>query len=239
MNIALSAVLISILLIPPVLFYISLYTGKYPRSIPKFSLFEGILASAVLSLFVHALAICIISKEIDFSLIIKLLGGDIKEISLTNAQLYDRFYGFALYNLFLCIAMVILGRIIRKILLHNDLHTNSIFNLYNKWWYLFNGYYPQVEKFDIVYLEAVVDTHAGTMIFAGYLINFECKGGELDRIYLQNTTRRDFKSYSLNDQNHLSNKPGSPIVIPGDTFSIAYANIINLNIRFLILEEEA
>jgi RsiW-degrading membrane proteinase PrsW (M82 family) len=80
MNIALSAVIISILLIPPIIFYISFYLGKYPRAIPKFSLFEGILGAAIISLFIHAITIHFISYEIRFDILLKLLGGELKDL---------------------------------------------------------------------------------------------------------------------------------------------------------------
>lgn len=241
MNIALSAVIISILLIPPVVFYLSLYIGRFPRAIPKFSLFEGILASAVVSLLIHAVAISFISGDIRFNILIKLLGGDLKNIenTINNNEVKQAVTDFACYNLILLLVMIVLGRVARYLLVYTGLHTsNQIFNLYNKWWYFFNGYYAETAEFDLVFVDAVVDTKDGTIIYSGFLVNFETKSGELDRIYLKDAVRREFKKYASDDSTQLINEPGEPFQIPGATLSVKYENIISLNVNFIFIEEE-
>jgi hypothetical protein len=241
MNIALSAVIISILLIPPVVFYLSLYIGRFPRAIPKFSLFEGILASAVISLLIHAIAISLIPSEIRFDILIKVLGGDLKDVENTikNPDLKKAVTDFAIYNAALLLIMVGLGRVVRWRLLASGLHLrNEVFNLYNKWWYFFNGNYADIAGYDLVFIDAVVDTKDGTMVYSGFLVNFETKGGELDRIYLKDAVRREFKKYANSQTLQLANEPGEPVQIPGATFSIKYENVINLNVNFIVIEEE-
>ena len=241
MNIALSAVIISILLIPPVVFYLSLYTGNYTRPSPKFSLFEAILGCAVISLFIHAMAISFISNEIRFDILIKVLGGDLKNVESTveNKTFKKAIQDFALYNIDLLLVMLVSGRVLRMILKYKDFHaTSQLFNLYNKWWYFFNGYYADIEQFDLVYIDVVVDTKDGTMVYSGYLKEFETKNGELDRIYLNETVRREFKQQRENKSAHLINELGKPLQIPGATFSIKYEDILNLNINFILMSEE-
>ena len=241
MNIALSAVIISILLIPPVVFYISLYIGKFPKPAPKFSLFESILASAVVSLFIHAIAISLIKPEIRFDVLIKLLGGDLKNVegTISNPEFKTALISFAYYNATLVTCMVVLARLIRFILNITELHARfELLNLYNKWWYFFNGYYAEVENFDLVFVDAVVDTNDGTMIYSGFLVNFETKDGELDRIYLNETLRREFKKPIEPGNNQISNQPGEPVQIPGDNFSIKYDRVLNLNVNFILIQEE-
>lgn len=240
MNIALSAVIISILLISPVVFYLSLFIGKYPRATPKFSLFEGILASAVISLFIHSVAISCIPYDIRFDILIKVLGGDLKNVESTihNYEFKKAVKDFALYNFSIFLIMIILGRIVRWIIKKFDLRSgNDIYNLYNKWWYFFNGYYANANTFDFVFVEAVVDTKDGTMIYSGFLEHFETRDGELDRLYLKDTIRREFKHLD-NLGSHLVNEPGQPVQIPGMSFSLKYENIINLNVSFLLIDEE-
>ncbi len=241
MNIALSAVAISILLIPPVAFYLSLYAGNFPKPSPKFSLFEGILASAVISLLIHAIAISFLSSEIRFDILIKVLGGDLKNLENTirNPEFKQAIKDFAVYNAVLILIMLLLGRGLRLILQFRDLHaTNDLYNLYNKWWYFFNGFHADIEAFDLVFIDAVMDTKDGTMIYSGFLVHFETKDGLLDRIYLQDTIRRDFKRYDSEKSTHLINEAGAPIQIPGKTFSLKYENVINLNVDFILLNED-
>lgn len=241
MNIALSAVIISILLIPPVVFYLSLYIGRFPRAIPKFSLFEGILASAVVSLLIHATAIAFIPNEIRFDILIKVLGGDLKDVEniVKNPVLKKAVTDFALYNAFLLVIMIALGRLVRWCLLATGLHLrNEVFNLYNKWWYYFNGAYADVAEYDLIFIDAVVDTKDGTMMYSGFMVNFETKSGDLDRIYLSDAVRREFKKYVNNQTMHLLNEPGESMQIPGALLSIKYENVINLNVNFIVIEEE-
>lgn len=241
MNIALSAVIISILLIPPLVFYLSLYIGRFPRAIPKFSLFEGILASAVVSLLIHAVAISLIPNEIRFDILIKVLGGDLKDVENTikNRDLKSAVTDFALYNAVLMIIMIGFGRAVRWRLLVSGLHMrNEVFNLYNKWWYFFNGNYADVGAYDLVLVDAVVDTKDGTMVYSGFVVNFETKGGDLDRIYISDAVRREFKTYTGAQNMQLANQAGEPVQIPGAILSIKYENVINLNVNFILIEEE-
>lgn len=246
MNIALGAVFIFILLLPPIAFYVSYSYGRFAKAGPKFSLLDGLLASAIFSLFIHAVAISCLGKEVRFDLLLKLIGGEIKDIEnkITNAVLGQGLKQFALYNFCIFIIAVALGRAARFLVIRNDWHGSSeILRLNNRWWYLFNGYYlDEIElgqrHFDLLFVDAVVDTNDGTLIYSGYLMDFVCTGEELDRIYLADTIRRELKKKAVdeNGQELVVNEPGEPVTIPGNFFSLAYKDIKNLNLRFLSFE---
>ena len=94
-------------------------------------------------------------------------------------------------------------------------------------------------KFDIIYVDAVVNTNAGTMIYSGYLIGYVFFGETLDRIYISESVKREFKINQQNDKgNIMINQAGEPKDISGDTMVIPYANIINMNLHFINLPEE-
>jgi len=78
MNIALSAVVIFILLLPPIAFYLSYNVGIFSKANPKIGLLEGLMLSAIISIIIHAIALLIIQKEIRFDVLAFLLGGDLK-----------------------------------------------------------------------------------------------------------------------------------------------------------------
>ena len=82
MNIVLGTVIIFILLVHPIAFYLSFSFGKYPSEAarPKFTLIEGLLATATISLLLHSFVALFIQKEIHFDILLKLITGDIKEI---------------------------------------------------------------------------------------------------------------------------------------------------------------
>jgi len=239
MNIALSAVIISILLIPPVIFYISFYLGKYPRAIPKFSLFEGILGAAVISLFIHAIAIHFIPYEIRFDILLKLLGGELKDLEkkISNDSFHDAITSFSYYNICLLIIMVAFGRLTRFVLNWTGWHAKlPILNLYNKWWYVFNGYYNNIEETDLIFVDLVVDTKDRTVIYSGFLLNFDFVNGDLERLYLKDTLKRDFIKSSTQDASEQTTSTTEPYEIPGDLFSIAYKNILNINVHFISID---
>jgi len=248
MNIALGAVLIFILLIPPVAFYVSYTFGRYNRGGLKFSFLDGLLASAIFSLLVHGLAILIMGKEIRFDLLLKLLGGELKdlELKIPNAEFTHALQQFALYNLVILVIMVVLGQLIRWLVSGSRLHAKyELLRIYNNWWYLLNGYYLDEEEYvQLVYdtplVDVIADTAAGTVIYSGMLVGYVCTGEELDRIYLKGAVRRDFK---LNGDKQTGQDPKvkvpspDPKEIPGQFLSIAYSEIKNMNLQFITFEE--
>lgn len=239
MNIALSAVIIFILLIPPISFYFSFSYGRFPRSGPKFTLLDGILVTAIISLFVHSLAVAFIKQEIRFDIFLKLLGGEIKDIEkkIANREFAIHIRQFAIYNFCILLVFIALGRLSRFIVLRFKLNNGQInlLRLNNRWWYFFNGLENNVENFDLVFVDAVVDTKECTMIYSGFLVDFVCDGEKLERIYIGDAVRRKFKAENGND--NLS-EPSTALQIPGDILSISYEKIINLNLRFIILDAE-
>lgn len=178
MNIALSAVVIFILLLPPIAFYISFAFGKFSKSGPKVGLLEGIMLSAVFALILHTMGIILIRREIRFDIFALLIGGDLKAISslVPNTAFKKYFQQFALYSSLLALIAVIAGRFFRWRLNQSHFHARSeALRLYNHWWYLFCGYnidsrsnQRQPRLFDIVFVDALVNTNAGTMLYSGY-----------------------------------------------------------------------
>lgn len=151
---------------------------------------------------------------------------------------------FGLYNAVTFILALVLGRFARFLVQHFDIHHRyELLRLHNKWWYLFNGYYLTAigyEKryFDLLFVDAMVSTNEGTLIYSGYLVEFVCTGEELDRIYLNDATRRKIKSKvaGTNDPQLPDPESSAPVVIPGQLLSIPYREIRNLNLRFINLE---
>lgn len=242
MNVALSAVLIFILLISPLSFYLSYSFGKFPKAGPKFSLLEGLMASAVFSLLVHSLAITFISNEIRFDIFALISGGDLKsfDAKTNNKEFKALLSGFAFYNFILLASSILMGRVFRWIVLTFSLHTKvELLRLYNRWYYYFNGYKPEGEKdvrdFDIIFVDALVNVKEGTIIYSGFLVDFDCEGEVLNQIYLSNAIRREFKRREVleDGQEVLINEPGEQKEIEGHSLCIQCEHIINLNIHFV------
>ncbi|HEX8314103.1 MAG TPA: hypothetical protein VF609_03885, partial [Flavisolibacter sp.] len=177
------------------------------------------------------------------TLLLKLVGGELKDVEtkISNADLTRGLQEFAFYNAVIFVIALTLGRAIRYLVRKRDIHsTYEILRLHNRWWYLFNGYYlteigMDKQDYDLLFADAVVDTHDGTLIYSGYLVEFVCNGEELDRIYLNDTIRRELKKKQVEDNGKeiLVNEPGEAVAIPGEFFCIAYKDIKNLNLRFI------
>lgn len=249
MNIAISAVVIFILLLSPIAFYLSYNTGAFSKANPKLGLLEGLMLSAIFSIVIHALALTIIQREVRFDILALLLGGDLKSFNekVSNEGFRKMLLNFVWYNAFLVISAIILARICRWIVWKKEWHVNSGFlRLYNRWGYLFLGYVGDKGennskrlKFDIVFIDALVNTNSGTMIYSGYLIDWVYFGETLDRIYLSDAERRVFNVKSANDKgNELVSHLGEPKAIDGHIMVIPYSSIINMNLHFLELSEE-
>jgi hypothetical protein len=243
MSIALSAVVIFILLLAPIAFYLAFTFGRFPRTGPRIGLLEGLMLSAIFSVVLHTVAISLVQREIRFDIIALLIGGDLKTFGTTvaNGDFKAQLQDFVWYNSILIILAISTGRILRWLVCQFGWHTRSeLVRLYNQWWYLFQGYKMDglingaPAPFDVVYIDALVNTNAGTMIYSGYLVDYVCKGEDLDRIYLSGTAKREFKITAMNEKgNYLVNKPSKPLLIEGDTMSIPYSSIINFNLNFV------
>lgn len=243
MNVALSAVLIFILLIPPLALYLSYSFGKFPKAGPKFTLLEGLMASAVFSLLVHAIAVIFISKEIRFDILALISGGDLKsfDAKVSNAVFKSLLTGFAFYNLVLLVCSIVLGRGLRWIVVKYSLHSKyELFRLYNRWYYYFNGYKPEGDDFDMIIVDALVNVKEGTVIYTGFLVDFDCEGEVLNQIYLKNVIKRDFKKHMIGEDGNrqMINEPDEQKKIKGDSLCLLYENIINLNIHFVSYPDE-
>jgi len=246
MNIALSAVVIIILLLPAIALYFSYVMGAFAKANPKLGLLEGLMLSAIVSIIMHAIALLLIQKNIRFDILALLLGGDLKGFNdkVSNQAFRQMLLNFVWYNASLVGGAIILGRICRWLVQLTGWHVNSgVLRIYNHWGYLMLGYIGDGRRkpveFDIVFIDALVNTSSGTMIYSGYLVDCVCYGETLDRIYLSDTVKREFKINQQNDKgNILVNQAGEPIEIDGDTMVIPYSSIINLNLHFIELPEE-
>jgi hypothetical protein len=241
MNIALSAVVVFILLMPPIVFYLSFSYGRYPKAKPKFAFLDGILASGIISLFVHALALLLLKKEVRLDILLKIFGGELKDLEnkITNRDLTRCLKHFALYNFILAATFTMLGRLARHIVIRfNHNHVQSeLLRLNNRWWHFFNGHDNGKPFLDLVFVDAAVATQEGTIIYTGWLRDFVCDGERLDRIYLEYVRKRRLK-LSNDEKKETETRRSSAVPVSGAKFSLPYANIINLNVRFVRLEIE-
>jgi hypothetical protein len=251
MSFALGAIILIILLLPPLVLYQSMIFGKENNIAPylrKLNLTEKLLGTALFALIIHALAIAAIGcfTVIRFDLIIALLGLDKWRSApgtgnpyCSNRDLQYCIEAFAVYNTVLNLIAGAIGYLIGKRLEHKLDFLNS------KWYFVFTGRIKEGTPlkagidFDVVSIDAVVNTGAGTMIYSGYLVDFTCDDEDLDRIYLSSVFRRDFrKTIKEGTERYAINEPGEYLAVPSDVFIIKYEHIINMNVCFMKISQD-
>ena len=143
---------------------------------------------------------------------------------------------FVRYNFWLVLLVFAFGRVIRLILLFKNLHSFSAsLHLYHEWWYYFNGYSYKEERiveYDLIYVKAIIDTKNRTVLYNGYLMNFETIGKQLDRIYLANVSTMELKDLDqrIDDQSDILLTPNREY-----TLSLKYEHITHLSVEFIVL----
>jgi hypothetical protein len=246
MNIAFSAVILFVLLLPPVAFYVSFCYGRFQKGKPQWSSVEVMMACAISALIIHAIGILFVYKSVRLDLLILLLLGQFESTieKYSNEELRKYLIDFSFYNAAQLIFAIISGRLIRWYLQHSNIHSKmEVLRIYNHWWYLFNAYKAEsillnkIQKsFDIVFIDVLINTNSGTMLYSGCLTDFVCNGETLERLYLSDSVKRDFKTMHKTEAGNLYvNKPGPSQEIKGEMLAIPAQEIVNINIRFIDL----
>ncbi len=258
MNLAIGAILLAILLIPPLVLLYFFGKGTHARGIPRLTVLEYLLLSAVLSLFLHATVIGFLHLDIDYAFLIQFLSGS---VNLKTIQQYEGKYevyftGFARYIFWLCAGCALAGYIARTIATYRKFRMSRWLqrfrknqkpapglSYFNNWWYYFraNEYSSRYNylgnEIPLVYADVLVDVRDTAIMYTGVLQDFVLKDGSLDFIILSNTTKKLITRRV--DPGPLELKEGEELLIlPEGLLSIAYSNILNLHIRFVSSQVE-
>jgi hypothetical protein len=114
---------------------------------------------------------------------------------------------------------------------------SNLLRLESPWYYLLNGYDWEVGEPDLIIITASVEFAGKGYLYNGYLENYYLdKNGELDRLILTDTRRRNIENDHQSTQ--CANKTKQSVddrfyPIDGHTFVLKYSNIKSLNIQFL------
>ena len=97
----------------------------------------------------------------------------------------------------------------------------------------------KVEDVEIVYVDALVETNEGTLIYDGILVDYELSGeGALNSLCLTQVERRYLRTDPDQQDRHSESKthPGY-YQIPGHIFVLSYNQIKHLNFTYYTLEK--
>ena len=257
MNLALGAVLLAILLIPPVIIYLFFSVGAYAKSAPKLSLLEYLLGSAFFCLIIHTTIIYIFNLPVDFSFLISFISGqdDLTTI-YSNEVIKHYLFGFAEYIVVVCFFAAILGGLLgllatsRKLRMkawlqksRDDKKPSKIFSYYSNWWYYFraNEYNREYKslgyKEPYVYVDVLIDIKDTSILYSGILVDFVTNGEELDRICLERVSKRTFVHKTV--EGNIELEEGKEIAImPKGYLTLSYSKVSNIAIRFVSSEPQ-
>ncbi len=251
MNIALATLTLLIILYPGFLFRRFYFTGEFSKEYFKQSVTDLIFSSILPGFFIHFIGYLLFIKgrsQIDVITIGTLLSGTSDSIKVTEAfkAVYQKAPSIAGYFFGVSVVGMVAGLaaklIVRKFKLDRKV---KLFRFQNEWHYIFSGEildFPKVpgnaEDIDCSYIDALVKTDEGTIIYTGLLADYILtKEGGIDRIYLTDVKRRFFKD-------DITNKVESPAeldesandsryyYLPGRFFIISYSQIINLHVTY-------
>ncbi len=245
MNIALTTVLIFIFLLPGLIFRRFYYTEEFSKEYFKQNFFEYFLSSFFPSLILHTIwyfLVTLFGYRVDLVLISHLFYVEDypKDVYLNiNSNVWQ----IVAYNSTLLIVSVFMGIISKSIvrIFRLDLRY-KLFRFQNSWHYVFSGEFfdfpkssisldkDSIDDIEFVYVDALVDSNDGTLIYEGILVDYELsKLGGLNYIILQGVQRRFLKDDGENEDEKYE--------IPGHNMVLPFEQILNLNFNFMKLVE--
>ena len=247
MNIALTTIVVFIILLPGLIYRKLYFSGVFSKQYFKQSFYELLLGIAVPTLILHILWIVSAKLFFNYSVNFELLGKLLlaQESSIDTFKNIEENLGAILWY-FLTITLMggVIGFFCKQIVRYYKIDRKiRLFRYENIWHYIFSGEFfdfknngidlieNQVEDIDFVFIDALVETSEGTMIYDGILDDYELsKFDSLEFIKLSEVQRRYLKNDSTKNKDPYYN-------IPGHIFIIPFVKILNLNFTFYSLKE--
>lgn len=245
MSIALPTLVLFYLVLPGIVFRRFYYTEEFSKQYFKSSFGDLVLATVLPSIFIHALLIGgwhLAGHSLDSKTLSNLLaGGDNDSVKALLAVLDSKFLVF-LYALIACVIAGGSGALTKFFIRRNKLDRKyKIFRFQNEWHYLFSGEildFPRVsgkvEEVSFRYVDALVETGDGPVIYMGILSDYVLsKDGGIDRICLSKVRRRKLSDdpsseAKIDSQNIQKNY----YTLPGDFFVLPFSQVKNLHITY-------
>lgn len=249
MSIAIGSLAIILLLVPGLAFYRFYYSGEFSKQYIKASVFEAILMALIPSFFFHSIGIfylnrvhnVILEPEI-FELV---LNSSFKEIN--SKYPYINLIRIIEYSICMWALSSVVGWLTKFIVRKTHLDARyKILRYQNEWHYLLSAeilrfrnqklkikkrnplkfFKPWKQKLDLVWIDALVKTENLEIIYIGVLEDYVLsKEAGLDRLYISETRRK------LLQEDNTKETP-----IPGHFFCLDFSHVVNLNIRYVFLD---
>jgi hypothetical protein len=179
--------------------------------------------------------------QVNYGTLLEMIAG--KNDQLLQAITFLDLTCFGFYIITIYIFAWITGYIVSYLVKKFKLDAKfKILRLENPWYYLFSGYDWEVGEPDFIIITAAIELAGKGYLYNGYLENFYFdKNGELDRLELTDTRRRNIEN------DHSSEKHGQKSArstddrfypIDGHNFVLRFSDIKSLNIQFLKIDRK-
>lgn len=250
MNVALSTIVLFILLIPGLLFRRFYYTEEFSKEYFKQTFFGTFFSAFAPSLILHIIwyYLCqFVGYPVKLHIVGNLLSGGEAQSALANIHIYSG--RIVIYNISIAAAAIVLGFLSKKVVRHYKIDRKyKLFRFQNSWHYILKGEFfdfprasfdlgkSTVEDIEFVYVDAIVDTNAGTILYEGILVDYELSSeAGLNLITLKNTSRKHFTTKNGDQENKAVNLNQ---LIEGHVVVIPFEHIKNINLSFYRIETE-
>lgn len=250
MNIALGALIITILLLPGAVVLRAYYTSFRDKEKDLHVPFSELLfRGLIISFLAHFIALSLLKFlgiNADFQLLYRITTGD--KFTLNNESFSQSFIQFGAYNIFLVSLLILLTKAFKRIVLHNNLDLRYYgLQSSNFWFMIFSARYLDSssrrsrERTDLIWIDILA---RGDIVYSGFLYDFEYSAGkdELLTITLKNALKRTYRKSEEEAQKPVEAdvrphplKLDKPRAIQGDAFLIMAKDIVNINLTYISL----
>lgn len=244
MNIALSTLFLFILLLPGIFFRRFYYTEQFSKEYLKQNIWEVFLSTLIPSIFLQNLWYFIV-QIFGYKVNLIILGDLISKFPSSNTfrNIQNNSFNIIFYHTTLLIFSSLFGHYSQSFIRNYKLDRKyNLFRFKNAWHYIFTGEFfdfPRAtydltndnpKKIDYVFIDALVKTNEGTIIYKGILVDYELS----DILGLETITLKEVRRRYLQDDS--SDKKLKYYAIPGHVIILKYSEIINLNFSYFKLD---
>ncbi len=246
MNLALGFIVLFLIALPGIVFRVTYLSSPYSRRKINTTAIDEIFSSLIPAFAVHSVCLLLLiycgHRKIQFNFLFTLLTGN-NSRSLDIDAINNFLPGFVTYLVVNVIINFFIAWIARLIVIKYRLDKLfPILRIYNHW---YNILKPNAQV--SVWLDLLVSTQDGDMLYRGFLDEFYLDQGNIEELHLTRVRRRKLSLegvYAAAESGQdFSERESSTFdsryyFIEGEQFVIKYAEVKNINITYYSLEPD-
>jgi hypothetical protein len=239
MNIAFSAILILLLILPGFVFSVAFYNIDH-RPINYVPLTHKAVVSLFASCAFHVIWLSMLyslNHTLSFHPLLTLIAGtqDSEYTQAIESISLDNIFGFFKYFISIYLFAFCIGKLARYLIKKMELDRFPFFRLETKWHYLFGGHDWEKGAPDGVIIAATHELAGEGYLYLGLLKDFHLDDeGNLDRLILTSVGRRNIHADKSYPQEGTKERF---YPIDGDCLILKYCEIKTLNVQYLKIED--